>query len=281
VVKSATPKIAVVIATSQAAPPALRHVLVSLQRQTIEDFECVVVFDGVRPPPDYFSLFSGDPRFGVVIDESGTYQSAARARNTGFRHTSAPRVVITDDDCLCPRDLLAAHLDCDKNEVVVIGTRVHVPGDVLDRFYRLYDPVFWTEPELLPVVKQDMRRRSQREWEWVKTLCERERQPKDLPWRAYTCHLSVPAPAWTATGGLWTEMRGSGHEDVEWAFRLQRHGCRFLLLEKPQVYHVDHPVSRLQSAALAANKKLQKQTFREAKVVMRNGAPLVRVPRVK
>jgi glycosyltransferase involved in cell wall biosynthesis len=83
----------------------LAECLSSIQAQTIDDFECIVVDDGSNPP----AAVPADSRFRLVRRPVGT--NSASARNAGLASARGRYVTFLDDDDLYTPERLAIGLE--------------------------------------------------------------------------------------------------------------------------------------------------------------------------
>jgi len=94
-------------------PDEAEELLASLCRQTVSDFEVVVVEDGsTQPCSDVVAKFEQSLSVRYFLKENG---GPGPARNYGVAHASGDYVIILDSDCVLPEGYLAAidaELDC-------------------------------------------------------------------------------------------------------------------------------------------------------------------------
>lgn len=210
-------------------PAMLAEALDSVQRQTVDDFECVVVEDG---PPESVARIPDDPRFRLIRHEHNRGLSAAR--NTGLEHASGAFVTfLDDDDWLRPDRLELAQPMLGPNRVVVCGragmdgTPAHyrdLQGDVYDSIINGYPP--HTGQTVLPRAKApefDERYAAMEDVEW---------------WVRLSRNLPVVS---TSRIGYQTRMHdglrhGNGRE--------ARARCSRLLLDEYGEYFTQHPRAR-------------------------------------
>ena len=110
------PRVSVLLPARNAAvtlPACLR----SIARQTLPDWECLIVDDGSTDGTRAIAVESSrrDPRFRVMSIEHG---GLIAALNTGLRHCHAPYIARMDADDVMRRDRLAAQvrlLDADRD----------------------------------------------------------------------------------------------------------------------------------------------------------------------
>jgi GT2 family glycosyltransferase len=115
-----TPRVTVVVACFNDAH-LLGAALHSLQRQTISDWECVVVDDGsTDESSDVALLFAErDDRFSVVVHDRNRGLSAAR--NTGIARARGEFVTFLDSDDFLYEGALEARLDGLPDEPACVG----------------------------------------------------------------------------------------------------------------------------------------------------------------
>jgi glycosyltransferase involved in cell wall biosynthesis len=99
------PRISVIV-PSYNKPEYLVECLQSIQAQTFEDWECIVVSDGSPRVDEIRAAVDGmrDPRFRLV--EHTENRGLAAARNTGIREARADLVVCVDEDDILRQDCM-------------------------------------------------------------------------------------------------------------------------------------------------------------------------------
>jgi glycosyltransferase involved in cell wall biosynthesis len=254
--------LSIVIPTHKKVESLLR-VLDSLASQTCKDFEVHVVqdCDERHALSERAVVEEAEGRGGYSVPAYLTWHctgvvetaGAAAARNVGIIAATAPRILFIDDDCACPSDLVAAHAERGTGDALV-GFRSHIKGWQSDRT-KPWEHAFESDVRWRHMVHIEM---------------AFQHNSPHLNSYVFTCHLSVPTYHAKGVGGFWEEMKGSGYEDREFALRIQRHGCRFALLRKPQVYHLDHPKSPLQNNNVKRNRDLFGVTVSDRSAVVRN-----------
>jgi GT2 family glycosyltransferase len=96
---------AVIVATRDRGAKIV-PLLDSIMASDLDDFELVVVDQSVDDATETALLpFRGDPRLSYV---RSTAAGLSRARNLGISVTTAPYLVITDDDCIVPPEWMRA-----------------------------------------------------------------------------------------------------------------------------------------------------------------------------
>jgi len=97
------PQYAVVVATHNRGSK-ITPLIESILRSEVASFEVVIVDQSSNDEKRRAAEpFAGDPRIRYVHSDIA---STSRARNLGFKMTSAPIIAITDDDCTVPPDWL-------------------------------------------------------------------------------------------------------------------------------------------------------------------------------
>ncbi|WFE32701.1 glycosyltransferase [Micromonospora sp. WMMD975] len=101
----------------------LELVLQSLAHQTMpaDKFEVIVVYNGCEPPARLAELRASTP---YLLRELTSPKGWSRARNTGILAATAERLLLLDNDSLCPPDLLERHwhlAEKDPRSVVMGG----------------------------------------------------------------------------------------------------------------------------------------------------------------
>jgi glycosyltransferase involved in cell wall biosynthesis len=113
-----TPLFSVVLPTHK-RPALLDEAIASVLRQSVDDFECIVVADGdpdVRVP--------SEPRIRIVVSERR--EGVASARNEGLRAARGRYVTFLDDDDLFAADRLSVALEGLQRAPVALCWRASV-----------------------------------------------------------------------------------------------------------------------------------------------------------
>ena len=115
-----SPKVSVVIPAYNVSA-YIEDTLISLERQTFEAFEAIIVNDGSTDETAAIarSFCQRDPRFRLITKPNGGLSSA---RNFGIRHAKADYIAMLDGDDIYEPDKLANHvrwLDADPQIGVV------------------------------------------------------------------------------------------------------------------------------------------------------------------
>ncbi|MFE5670498.1 glycosyltransferase [Agromyces sp. NPDC056523] len=107
-----SPSISIVLATNRDSP-YLEESLRSVREQTLQDWELLIVDNGIPDVERVARLISGDPRMRMItIDSSAT---AGVSRNVGVSETSADLVTFLDDDDIWSPDRLTRHLEAHRD----------------------------------------------------------------------------------------------------------------------------------------------------------------------
>ena len=91
------PNVSIVIPT-YARPTELRRAIRTVQRQSIDDWELIIVDDGSPQPVTLEPDVAADDR--IVLIRQPSSMGVSHARNTGIAHAGAPWVAFLDDDDL-------------------------------------------------------------------------------------------------------------------------------------------------------------------------------------
>lgn len=108
------PKVTVIVATHQ-RPDFLFRCLLAIQKQNMNEFECLVVGDNCAYSKNVFNEFSSDDRFKYFETEIKTPNCGSVAKNVGLKNS------VTDYICYCDDDniLLPNHLHDLYTEAIV------------------------------------------------------------------------------------------------------------------------------------------------------------------
>jgi hypothetical protein len=125
---SPAPKVSVCVSTRDRAG-LLPRLFDALGRQTLQEFELVIVDDGSRDStPAVLTELADRAGFPTRVLRNGDSQGQAAGRNRAWRAATAAVIAFTDDDCLPAPDWLACGLRTVSREshVVAAGSvRVH------------------------------------------------------------------------------------------------------------------------------------------------------------
>jgi glycosyltransferase involved in cell wall biosynthesis len=231
------PQVAVVVTTYQ-MPGHLRRCLESIARQrTTLPLEVVVADDGSRDETaTVASQFARTAPFPVrfVTHEHAGFQ-AARSRNDGVRHSTAPHLLFVDGDCLLPPDHVEVHL------------RAWRPGAVTCGYCaRLSEPAS-RQINLAAIERGDLARYAD-----ASELRKLAAMHRKAWWYSLLGHATKPALRSTdfsiaradfqRVNGFDEQFRGWGGEDDDLGRRLRAAGMRQVsILDKTRVYHLWHP----------------------------------------
>ena len=231
---SGEPSVTVVV-TNYNDEAFLEDCLTSLQKQTLPEFECIVVDDASTDgSPAIAHRFAGeDPRFRVIVHEEN--QGPSTARNSGLAQAKAPFIAFLDSD-----DLLLSQSLEQRLFTLLQATRASVAGVFSGIEHRPMD-----------VRLEDL--------------------PPELPWNGSTrrdfvstqgeCPFNMHAPLLRTdivrrSGGFDESMR-FGAEDWELWLRLMRNGYVFepctttlgIYRQKPQSLVRSHPAKHLSASS--------------------------------
>ena len=217
-----TSSISVIIPNRNGAATIGKCVMAALASRH-HDFEVIVVDDGSED--NSAEVIKGLPCRLIRLAEHG---GAAKARNTGARHSRGDVLFFTDADCLLQRDSLAVAgetLARAGPNAVAGGTYTPLPHDL--RFFSIFQSVFIH-------------------------YCE-TRNPQRPDYLA-THALAIPARVFSRSGGFCEEFLPI-LEDVEFSHRLRRMGYPLVMNPALQVRHIfDYSLARSWSNAVIKTK---------------------------
>jgi GT2 family glycosyltransferase len=191
---------------------SLRRLLLALERQTVSEFEVVVVDDGsTDDTPELLSTFQPIYQLTVIRQPNS---GPAAARNAGVERARAELILFLDDDVVPIPELIDLHLQAQHAEpnVVAIGPMAP-PSD-----FRRPAWIRWEE-EMLEVQYQAML-----SGEYPCT-----------PRQFYTANASLSRSRFLEVGGFDRTFKRA--EDVEMAYRMRDRGATFTFLSTAVVYH--------------------------------------------
>lgn len=200
-----TPFISVIIPNRNGAATIGKSVAAALTSRH-DNFEVIVVDDGSED--DSVEVIKGLPCRLIRLAQHG---GAAKARNTGARHSRGDVLFFTDADCLLQRDSLAIAgetLARAGPNAVAGGTYTALPHD--RRFFSIFQSVFIH-------------------------YCE-TRNPQRPDYLA-THALAIPAQVFMQSRGFREEFLPI-LEDVEFSHRLRRMGYSLVMNPALQVQHI-------------------------------------------
>ncbi len=233
----AAPQLALVVTTFQ-MPGHLRRCLASIRHQTTRrPLEVIVADDGSRDETaavvSEFAHAAPFPVRFVTHDHDGF--QAARCRNDGVRHSTAPHLLFVDGDCLLPPDHVEKHLRAWQPGSVTSGYCVRLAEEAsrmidLDTVER-GDFVRYADASELGKLAA-MHRKA---W-WYRVLGH----PTKPALRS--TDFSISRADFERVNGFDERFRGWGGEDDDLGRRLKSAGVRQVsVLDQTRVYHLWHP----------------------------------------
>jgi glycosyltransferase involved in cell wall biosynthesis len=222
----ARPAISVVVIAHN-ANAALSQTLEGLALQTLDraQYEVVVVDDGSTEPVDpVASRFQDSLTLRHIRVEQN--EGRAAARNRGFAHTGADRVLFLDGDMICDPGLLEAHLATGGADRVVMGYRLNLLHDRGQEAIARQQMTADSREPLFARHSYDLS-------SWI------------MPWQALHAHnFSLTRTSFERAGGFDVQFRHWGVEDAEFGYRLHRCGLPFVFARHALAYHIPHPRDR-------------------------------------
>jgi GT2 family glycosyltransferase len=191
---------------------SLARLLGGLDRQTVADFEVVVVDDGSSD--DTLQMLARmRTRFGMRVLQQA-HDGPAAARNLGVREARGRIILFLDDDVLPHPDLIREHMRMHEgsSDLVVVGP--------------MSPPRDWKRPAWVRW-EEDMLQVQYRDMLAGKYPC--------TPRQFYTANASVTRARLLQVGGFDAGYKRA--EDVELAYRLRDAGARFVFDARASVLH--------------------------------------------
>lgn len=200
-----------VVVPSRGGRERLPVLLRALEKQTVDDWEVIVVIDGdVDGSAAVLDVFSHLPLRIIVFPEN---RGRVTALNAGFEAAAGEILIRADDDFEPGPGHIAAHVAAHRDGPV---GAVGLPRNVADdsAYLRAYGE------------NADLRFR-----EYATRLPASER------WRLWGGNVSVTRETYTAVGGYDASYRGYGWEDVDFGYRLHELGIPVVLVREAEVAH--------------------------------------------
>ena len=216
-------ELSVVVATYNRCE-TLKETLACLAKQTLpaDSYEVLVVdddsTDGTRAMVE---ALAPTLRFGLRYFWHRNRGPGA-SQNRGIREAAADLILLMPDDVQPTPTMLAAHVEFHKRHpgenVAALGRVLQSPALPQTTFLRNWDPFKFKK------LTKEM----------------------DMPyWKFWACNISV-RKSFLLKHGLFSELFGAAHEDVELGYRLVRKGLRIVYTPEPLAYH--YHVETLESA---------------------------------
>ena len=234
--------ISVVVATYN-DPRRLRLCLHGLLRQTLTDFELVVVHDGGDRQIN-LPVYAEMRRYGREISElwlgpETTDFRLAAVRNFGLQHAHGERTLFIDGDCIVAPNVVAEHAAYANQPVLVNGARNHLPPELLDRL----------QPEDFPSLDSLTTQQDTRYWyggaRFADVHAQLKRGKKTIlrlnPNLFWGFQVSAPTALARKIRGYDESFVGWGGEDQNFAGRMKRAGATLIGRFDLLCYHLDHP----------------------------------------
>jgi GT2 family glycosyltransferase len=233
----AAPDLAVII-TSFEMPWHLRRALESIACQrTKRRFEVIVGDDGSRDEtPQMVADFAAKAAFPVrFVTHPHTEFHAARCRNEGVQHSSAPHLLFFDGDCLLPPDHIERHLEAWRPGSATCSYCVRLEQSVSQQV--TLESV--GTGQFLKWASTDQRR-ALRNMHFKAVLYATIGHPTKPALRS--TDFSVARADYERINGFDENFQGWGCEDDDFGRRLRAAGVRMIsVLNRTFVYHLWHP----------------------------------------
>jgi len=232
-----SPELAIIV-TSYQMPWHIRRVLESIAVQrTNRPFEVVVTDDGsTDETASVVKSFGEQATFPVrFVTHPHTEFHAARCRNEGARHSSAPQLLFTDGDCLMPPDHVEQHMQAVRPGAVTCSYCVRLDRDVSQHVtlqaVRGATYVAWTSAE---------QRKKLRHMHYKALWYRLIRHPRKPALRS--TNFAIARDDFERVNGFDENFLGWGCEDDDFGRRLRSAGIRTKsILNRTCVYHLWHP----------------------------------------
>jgi GT2 family glycosyltransferase len=231
------PELAVII-TSYQMPWHLERALVSVACQkTSRRLEVVVSDDGSRDETARmvrkFAASAPFPVRFVTHPHEGFH--AARCRNEGVRHSTAPHLHFFDGDCLLPPDHLERHWQSWRPGITTCGYCARLDREVSERVTLGCIPsgefTGWTN------AKQRSALRTMHYKRLMYGLIGHRTRPAFI-----STDFSLSRADYERVNGFDENFRGWGCEDDDFGLRLRKAGVRMVsVLNRTFIYHLWHP----------------------------------------
>jgi len=227
-----------IIVTSYQMPWHVRRVLESIAAQrTTRQIEVVIADDGsTDETPQMVREFAASAPFRVhFATHPHTEFHAARCRNEGVRHSTAPHLLFSDGDCVLPPDHVEQHLRSARPGLVTCSYCVRLDHAVSQHVtleaIRGGKFAHWAPPEEMSKLRQ-MHYKSL----WYSLI----RHPTKPALRS--TNFAMGRAEYERINGFDENFIGWGCEDDDFGRRLHTAGIRRVsVLNRTCVYHLWHP----------------------------------------
>ena len=199
-------------------PEKLGRALERLDRQDADraDFAVIVAVDAAEPSIEATRALVGERGFDIRVLQAER-AGASAARNLAWRSAATTLILFIDDDVLAGPGLIAAHLDWHHRYP---DANVGVLGDLR-----------WAAELRVTAFMRWLENGIQFDYPNIDGI--------DAGWgRFYTANASVKRSLLELAGGFDEINLPFGNEDIELAYRMQRHGFRLLYARDAEAEHL-------------------------------------------
>ena len=253
-----------IILTSFQMPWHLRRALEAVASQrTQRRLEVVVADDGsMDDTPQVVADFAEQASFPVrFITHKHNGFHAARCRNEGVRHSTAPLLLFCDGDCLMPPDHVEAHLSRLRTGLGTSGYCVRL-DEATSHAISIEDVRTARYDHLAP--RHELRKLARMHRKaWLYNLIGHPTKPA-----LRSTNFGITCADYERINGFDEQFQGWGCEDDDFGRRLKKAGVRLpSILHLTRVYHLWHPPAASKPATWreGANVALLKQKYRPAR----------------
>lgn len=214
-------RVSIVIATC-GRPTVLGKCLRALGRQRVPagvEMEILVAIDGGAQSDEYASLDAPEATRFLFLPRQGM----GACRNAAIAEADGSLLIVTNDDTYPEPTWVAEHLTAQQLR--------HEPGLVVG--LTQWRP--WPDPTVFDALVRDTS---------MVFFFHQMQAGRTYGFRhAWGCNTSLPMSIARAVGGYEERLRPYGYEDLEFAFRVEQHGCPGVLYHPAALNLHDHRIT--------------------------------------